>query len=401
MKHLSKETKYLLMIGMLYLAGTNIAMTFVNVYLIRLTNNIGFIIIQNILNYTALLITFLAGTKLIHKLDLKVILDFGIISTSLYYLSILMLKTEASSLLIPLGIFNGVGQGFYYFSFNLLVGKLVSESEQGRFFSYQQSFSYIFGVITPSISGFIIARFTTLTGYYILFGFAIVLFVLGMMISRNMNPFSENKDIRMIDALKVKHNKYWDTLKYYSFSNGIRESIYNQIFTVFAYAIINNEQIIGNCNSLMAFIGIISSICIASQFNKTNQKRFHLIASIIYFVICLLLGTTKSITTLVLFYIFMGLIYCWNNTIYQSMKYQLSNASSTTLTPYEFITASEFPIALGRITGLSFALILCQLMPPINAYGLLMVIDGSIWLIDHFVIDKKVQWLEGDYDGTL
>ncbi|MCD8027065.1 MAG: hypothetical protein LUF02_00015 [Erysipelotrichaceae bacterium] len=165
MKQLSKETKYLLMIGMLYLAGTNIAMTFVNVYLIRLTNNIGFIIIQNIINYIALLLTFIVGTKLIHKLDLKVILDIGIISTSLYYLSILMLQKNASSLLIPLGIFNGVGQGFYYFSFNLLTGKLVNENEQGRFFSYQQSFSYIFGVVTPSISGFIIARFTTLTGY--------------------------------------------------------------------------------------------------------------------------------------------------------------------------------------------------------------------------------------------
>ncbi len=401
MKHISKETRYLLMIGMLYLAGTNIAMTFVNVYLIRLTNNIGFIIIQNILNYIALLLAFIGGTKLIHKLDLKIILDIGIISTCLYYLSILMLQKDASSLLIPLGIFNGIGQGFYYFSFNLLVGKLVKENEQGRFFSYQQSFSYIFGVITPSVSGFIIARFTALTGYYILFVFAVLLFVLGMMISRNISPFSENKDIRMIEALRVKHNKYWDTLKYYSFSNGVRESIYNQIFTVFAYAIINNEQIIGNCNSLMAFIGIISSVCIASQFNRNNQKNFHLIASIIYFVICLLLGMTKSITMLVIFYIFMGLIYCWNNTIYQSIKYQLSNASATTLTPYEFITASEFPIALGRITGLSLALILCQIVDTINAYRLLMIIDGSIWLVDHYVINKKVQWLEGDNNGTL
>lgn len=396
MKYISKETRYLLLVGMLYLAGTNIAMTFVNVYLIRLTNNIGFIIIQNILNYTALLLTFITSTKLIHKLDLKVILDIGIISTSLYYLSILMLQKEASTLLIPLGIFNGIGQGFYYFSFNLLIGKLVSENEQGRFFSYQHSFSYIFGVITPSVSSFIIARFTTLTGYYILFSFAVLLFVLGMMISRNIGPFNENKDIRMIEALKVKHNKYWDTLKYYSFSNGVRESIYNQIFTVFAYTIINSEQIIGNCNSLMAFIGIFSSICIASHIIRNNQKQYHLIASIIYFVICVLLGATKSFIMLVIFYILMGLIYCWNNTIYQSMKYQLSNFAATTLTPYEYITVSEFPIALGRITGLSFALILCQLMTPINAYGLLMIIDGSIWLIDHVVIDKKVQWLEGE-----
>ena len=169
MRKLSNQTKFLLLIGMLYLAGTNIAMTFVNVYLVRLTNNIGFIIVQNILNYTALLFAFTCGTKLTSRINLKNILNLGIISTSLYYLCILFLKKDSSSLLIPLGIFNGIGQGFYYFSFNLLTGHLVLENEQGKFFSFQQSFSYIFGVITPSISGYIIAKFTQLTGYYILF----------------------------------------------------------------------------------------------------------------------------------------------------------------------------------------------------------------------------------------
>ena len=53
-KRLSKETKFLLIVGMLYLAGTSIAMTFVNVYLVRVTNNINIIIIKNIINYASL-----------------------------------------------------------------------------------------------------------------------------------------------------------------------------------------------------------------------------------------------------------------------------------------------------------------------------------------------------------
>ena len=39
---LSKDARILLAIGMLFLAGLMIASTFVNVYLIRLTNNMGF-----------------------------------------------------------------------------------------------------------------------------------------------------------------------------------------------------------------------------------------------------------------------------------------------------------------------------------------------------------------------
>ena len=37
---LTKETKYLLIVGMLFLAGSNIASVFLNVYLVRLTNSI-------------------------------------------------------------------------------------------------------------------------------------------------------------------------------------------------------------------------------------------------------------------------------------------------------------------------------------------------------------------------
>ncbi len=87
-KTLSKETRFLLIIGMLYLAGTNIAMTFINVYLVRVTNHIGVIIIQNMINYFSLLCAFVWGTKLISKINLQFILKLGMISTALYYLFI-------------------------------------------------------------------------------------------------------------------------------------------------------------------------------------------------------------------------------------------------------------------------------------------------------------------------
>lgn len=393
-KSLSKETLFLLLIGMLYLAGTNIAMTFINVYLVRVTNNIGVIIIQNIINYASLLFAFVCGTKSISRINLNSILKVGIISTSLYYLSILLLQEKTSIFLIPLGIFNGIGQGLYYFSFNLFVGKLVKEKEQGKFFSFQQTFSYIFGVLTPTLSGYIIVKFTKLTGYYILFAIAVLLFILGMMITNKIKSLKLKQNIKVFNVLKLKNNIYWNVNKYYSFSNGVRESIFNQIFTVFAYMIVSDEQIIGQYNSLMAIIGIISSIFIASRFNRSNQKKYHFIESVIYFVIMLSLGIFKTQMALLCVYIFLGIIYCWNQTIFQSLKYQLSAMAKDGFTQYEYIVASEFPIAIGRIVGLSVALFLCSMISLKNAYAMLIIFDGSLWLIDHYVINKKVNWLE-------
>lgn len=392
--HLTKDTKYLLALGMLFLAGSNIASIFLNVYLVRLTNSIFIILFQNILNYISLLGAFIIGTKFISKLNLSFFLRIGIFSMIAYYLLILLLKEHAQLFLIPLGIFNGLGQGFYYFSFNLFIGQLVKESEQGRFFSYQQTFSYLFGIVMPSLSGYIISIYSKLTGYYILFFISSLLFIIGIYISFFIKGFTLNQNIRLLDILKLKGNKYWNANKYYNFSNGIRDSIFNQIFTVFAYTIIPNEQTIGNFNSIMACIGIFSSSLIASKFNRDNQKKYHLIASLIYFSIMFLLGIYQSPKILFITYALLGVIYCWNQTIFQSVKFQLSKIANNHYNQYEYIVASEFPIALGRIIGLSISLIICALLPLNNAYSLLIIFNGTLWLVDHFVINKKVQWLK-------
>ena len=391
---LTKETKYLLIVGMLFLAGSNIASVFLNVYLVRLTNSIFIILFQNILNYVSLLIAFIIGTKFISKINLVTFLKTGIFSMIAYYLLILSLKEQAQLFLIPLGIFNGIGQGFYYFSFNLLTGQLVKESEQGRFFSYQQTFSYLFGIIMPSLSGYIISIYTKLTGYYILFFISALLLIIGIYMSIFIKGLTLNQNIRLLEVLKLKGNKYWNANKYYNFSNGIRDSIFNQIFTVFAYTIISNEQIIGQFNSIMAFIGIFSSSLIASKFNRTNQKNYHLIASMIYFGIMSLLGIFQSPKILLITYILLGVVYCWNQTIFQSVKFQLAKIANNDYNQYEYIVASEFPIALGRIIGLSISLITCSLFSLNNAYRFLIIFNGTLWLIDHFIINKKVQWLE-------
>lgn len=391
---LTKETKYLLIVGMLFLAGSNIASVFLNVYLVRLTNSIFIILFQNILNYVSLLIAFIIGTKFISKINLVTFLKTGIFSMIAYYLLILSLKEQAQLFLIPLGIFNGIGQGFYYFSFNLLTGQLVKESEQGRFFSYQQTFSYLFGIIMPSLSGYIISIYTKLTGYYILFFISALLLIIDIYMSIFIKGLTLNQNIRLLEVLKLKGNKYWNANKYYNFSNGIRDSIFNQIFTVFAYTIISNEQIIGQFNSIMACIGIFSSSLIASKFNRTNQKNYHLIASMIYFGIMSLLGIFQSPKILLITYILLGVVYCWNQTIFQSVKFQLAIIANNDYNQYEYIVASEFPIALGRIIGLSISLITCSLFSLNNAYRFLIIFNGTLWLIDHFIINKKVQWLE-------
>ena len=77
-----------------------------------------------------------------------------------------------------------------------------------------------------------------------------------------------------------------------------------------------------------------------------------------------------------------------------SLIHILAKIANNDYNQYEYIVASEFPIALGRIIGLSISLITCSLFSLNNAYRFLIIFNGTLWLIDHFIINKKVQWLE-------
>jgi len=390
---LSKDASILLAIGMLFLAGLMIASTFVNVYLIRLTNDMGLMILQNIANYAALLSAFMIGTRYVQKGGILTLLRAGLFADIIYYAMILLLKEKAAAYLIPLGIFNGLGQGFYYFAFNLLVGKLTGENERSKFFSYQTSFSYIFGVAAPMASGYIIVQFSELSGYYVLFATSLIVFILAIIFSFQLKKVDIHESYHILPILKLRHNPYWDVNKYLNFSFGFREAIYAQIFTVFSYLIISNEQVIGNLNAMMSFIGVISSLMIASRFTLDNQRKYHFIFTIFYIISLSTLGIMATEWSLYLSYVINGVILCWNSVIFQNLKYQLASRAKDGFNEGDYIITTEFPMAAGRLSGLCIFFLLNLAAGGFHLYQALLVGISLIAILDHIVLTKKINWL--------
>lgn len=395
-KRLSKDATILLAIGMLFTAALVIASTFVNVYLIRLTNNMGLMILQNIAVYAALLGAFMFGTWYVKKGSMMTLLRAGLLADILYYLCILTLKEKAATYLIPLGIFSGIGQGLYYFTFNILVGKLTGENERSKFFSYQSSFSYIFGIIAPTVSGYIIVQFSELSGYYVLFGASLILFVAAILFSFQLGKVQSDERYQILPILKMKGNPYWDTNKYLNFSFGFREAVYAQIFTVFAYLITSNEQIIGNLNSMMSLIAVASSLLIASRFTVSTQRKYHLGFTVLYIISLGTLGIVAKPWALYLTYTINGVIICWNMVIFQNLKYQLASRAQAGFNQGDYIISTEFPMAAGRLSGLIIFFILNRINGGFNLYRCLLVAISLIAILDHVVIGKKINWLEDE-----
>lgn len=390
---LSKESITLLTIGCLFNAGLTIASTFVNVYLIRLTNNMGLMILQNIANYLMIISGFVLGTRLTKKgISMLSLLRIGITAVISYYALVLLLKENAGNYLILLGLCNGIGQGFYYFTFNILIGKLLKNEEQSKFFSYQSSFGYFFGVLAPTISGYIIVKFTELTGYYVLFGTAVLVFVLAIIFSIKLKKVQVSETYSLLPVLKERGNKHWNLLKFISFTFGAKEVIYYQIFTVFAYLIISNEATIGNLTSISSLIGVLSSLLIASKFTSKTQKKYHFMYCIGYAISLGCLGLFATPFALKASFIINGLVFSWCNVIYSTHIYQLAKKAATKYTNSDYIIVCEFPLAAGRILGLFIFYILNLMIDSFTLYRILLIAITVLPFIDHYVINKKVNW---------
>lgn len=393
MNKLSKDSLTLLIIGCLFNAGLTIAGTFVNVYLIRLTNNMGLMILQNIANYLMIIGGFIFGTYFTKKGGkMLTLLRVGVLGVVSYYALVLLLKEKASDYLIILGLFNGIGQGFYYFTFNLLIGKLLQVHEQSKFFGFQQSFSYFFGTIAPAISGYIIVRFTELTGYYVLFGTAVIVYFLAIVFSTRLKQVESHESFSLLPVFKEKGNKHWDLMKFMGFSFALREVIYAQIFTVMAYLIISNESTIGNLTSIMSLIAVMSSIFIASKFTSKTHGKYHMIYSIAYAISLGCLGIFATPLTLCMSFFINGVVIVWNNVIYSSYVYSLAEHAAGKYTKSDYIIVVEAFLAIGRILGLVIFFVLNLFIDSFILYRILLVAITALPFIDHYVFKKEINW---------
>ena len=395
---MTKNAKSLLVVAMLSLAGMSIATTFVNVFFIRATDgNIALIITQNMIHFLALLIAFVGASKLLVKIPITTILKLGIGAMSFYYIAILILQENVGNFLIPLGLFNGAGGGLFWFSINLLIGNTVKESEQGRYFSYQQTAGFVLGILTPAFSGFIIMQFSDLMGYYLLFGVALIFFALATTMIKHVPGFTVDKKIRVFEVLKLKNNSYWRAGKLFNFSVGLRMAVEGQITMVFAFLIFANEQMMGNVSSINALISVASALWFAKILTQKTQRSFYLITATTMVITNIILALFPYRIVLIGVWAVFAVVRNWGDTIFRAMTFQLCSRAGDGFEQKEYLVALEFLLSLGRIIGLLIALTLTFLLySDIIAYRILFVMIGISWIFEYVVIEKYVKWLEND-----
>jgi len=395
MNKLSTDSFYLLVISMLFATSMITATTFINVFIMRSTdNNVSLIIGRSILDFSVLLITFVSGTKLLRYIKITNIMRIGLLAISIYYILIIVLQNHITAFIIPLGIFSGLGSGLYWFSTNILLMEHVKPKQQGKFFSYRQTAGFAFAVLIPFLSGIFITLFHDLTGYYILFGISISLFIIAAILLQKISGFKAHHEIKVLEALFYRGSSSWAACKLLAFMAGLRESIIGFTTVLFVFLIFQSEFYIGTLTSLSAFVGVISSLIFARIFNPKKRRNYYFLVAVISLSMYVLQAVFPYPYVIVIVMIGLGIVANWGSTIMQTMLYQLAFKTRGEEHKNAFLVSSEFPMAAGRILGLVIALGLTQAFTEqLSAYRILFVVVGCTFVIEYLYVNRKVGWL--------
>jgi len=393
-RKITGDTRKLLFLSILYGLSGMLAAKFINIFLMRTMDNIMLVIGKNMLFALITLVSFLIGTRLLSKISVTSVLKIGVGLILIYYGMLLLLGPWLHILIVPLGMVNGLGNGFYWCAFNVLLARLATDENRGQFFGLQKVFNNGLGIFIPTVAGFVIVSFTDFTGYYFLFGSAILLLVATLLLTSRITGFKSDKQLNPLPVLKVKQNIYWKTNVWYSICWGFGGNIFMQTFTLFAFAITASELRIGNYSSMMAVVSLLSAIWVTKKIRPQNRKQVHLTGTIVYASVLASLAIFANELALIVAFLGVGAVQSWGMNISQSVKFQLVTLAEGDFTREEYLAAAEFPLALGRILGLTTALVMTVIFPLTTAYRILMVICGLCWIVDHLIVQKHIQWFK-------
>jgi YQGE family putative transporter len=101
----------------------------------------------------------------------------GLGCTAVFYGALIVVGGAAGHLALPLGLVNGAASGVYWFGNGTLVYDVVSAGERGRYYGFSFALGSVLNVLMPLASGAIIAGIGGKTGYFVVFGLALIAFL--------------------------------------------------------------------------------------------------------------------------------------------------------------------------------------------------------------------------------
>lgn len=370
-----------ILITVLFTAGTVLSETFVNVFIWRLKNDYLLIITYLFSCYATIPFIFYLSGYLCMSIDRVWVYKIGIALHALFYFFILSYNQNVINHLIEIGIIKGIAMGFYWFGYHILVFDYTGKDNRDSFYAKIAIISATLSLIAPFIAGYLINRFTNFKGYYIIFAISSLLFLFSIYISTQLTSTPIKKPYKIEDLIFTK-NKKWRNIMWVYFFLSAKDTIAMFLISILVYKVTSSEFTLGKFIFLVSGISILTSYLIG-KFSKPNTRNnLVFVGSIIYFFACMFLVFKINFQTLLIYGIAAAVA---DHLVRIPLSaYSLDiigldiNANERKM---EYIVARDIPIAFGRILILILFVIFLQYINEAAVKAIIFVISIFPYLI--------------------
>ena len=180
---LGSQGRLLLYVNTLFLLAEALSGTFVNVYLWKEAGDYILIGYYNIAFYLSMQVTFMLSGKWVKVYNKMSCLRSGISVAASFYLLILFLDGKAVDYIIPLGFLQGIGHGFFWLSFNIVLFEITNRENRDKFNALAGVLGSFVGMAAPLAAGYLISEMTGMKGYYTIFSISLGVYIAGVILS--------------------------------------------------------------------------------------------------------------------------------------------------------------------------------------------------------------------------
>jgi YQGE family putative transporter len=395
---ITRDLVLLLCIGGFYALSVSLSNTFVNVYLWKQSGEFRDLALYNLSVVTLQPLTFILAGKLAKKVDRIIVLRLGVSFLAIFFITVLLVGSNAHNYLILLGALLGIGYGFYWLAFNVLTFEITEPETRDFFNGFFGILTSMAGMIGPIVAGYIISSLTNTKGYMLIFSISLGLFVVSVIFSFFLKRRPTKGNYLFLRILKERsYNKNWRLITNAHFFQGLREGTFVFVISVLVYLTSKSELALGKFGFVNSLTSFIAYYVVSRLMKRKYRKKAILCGGLLLYGAIFLIVFHVSYPRLILYAITIAIAYPLLLVPYSSLTFDVIGRSwKSTEMRIEYIVVRELFLNGGRIVSILAFLATITFFEEKTGMPILMLILGA----GHSIIYLFVRHIHLDDRGT-
>jgi YQGE family putative transporter len=359
LNRLDRQAWLLLAISGLFAVSTALSNTFVNVYLWKLKRDYGLIGWFNLLQYAAMAVTFIVSGRMAKSVDRVIVIRWGVAVHALFYLCVLLLGDGSARYISWLGGLLGVGAGLFWLAFNVLYFEITERNNRDVFNGMNGFLGSAAGIVAPLLSGWIITHVDRLTGYRIVFGLSMAIFLAAVMVSFLLKRRKVEGKYQLVSVLRqsFRMKERWRWVMAASVAQGAREGVFAFLIALLIYVTTQNEMVLGSFLTVSSLVSLIAFLLVGRYLRMQWRDESLFVGTFMMGVVVLPFVWKVDTWSLFLLGVGAALFYPLYMVPLTSTVFDVIGENKTSARlRIEYVVARELALNLGRVLSLALFL---------------------------------------------